>query len=98
MLGLEPRTHGDDVLQKVARIAFASMTDYATWGPDGIKLVGSERLTPEQTVAVAEISETTTQHGGSKRIKLHDKLRALELLPSWPIMVMPMFSTLMKPA
>ena len=70
----------DDVLQEVARIAYASMTDYATWGPDGIKLVGSERLTPEQTVAVAEVSETTTQHGGSKCIKLHDKLKALELL------------------
>ena len=70
----------DSVLQELKRVAFASMTDYATWGPDGIKLVGSERLTPEQTVAVAEISETTTQHGGSKSIKLHDKLKALELL------------------
>ena len=70
----------DDVIQEVARIAFANMGDFATWGPAGVNLTDSEKLTAEQRAMVAEITETVTANGGSKRIKLKDSLKALELL------------------
>jgi len=70
----------DDVIQELARIAFSNMGNYAHWGPDGVVILPIERLTPGQLAAVAEITETITEAGGNKRIKLHDKLKALELL------------------
>lgn len=64
------------VLGLLARIAFSQVSDFFEWGPEGVKLKPSELLTEEQVVAVAEVSKT----GGTVRLKLHDKLRALELL------------------
>ena len=37
-----------------------------------------EDLTSDQQAAVAEVSETKTEKGGTVKIKLHDKLGALE--------------------
>ena len=49
-------------------------------GARGVKLIDSEKLTAEQQAMVGKISQTITKHGGSTRIKLHDKLKALEFL------------------
>lgn len=70
----------DMVIEELSHIAFGSLRDAATWGPDGLELVDSAALTPEQAAGVAEVSETVTSAGGSKRIKRHDKVKALELL------------------
>lgn len=68
----------DRVLQELAKIGFANMSDYTTWGPRGVTLKDSSKLTPEQTAAISEVSETVTESGGSIRFKLHDKISALE--------------------
>jgi phage terminase small subunit len=68
------------VLGEAAKLAFANAKDYFTWGPDGVRLRDCDKLDAEQAAAVAEVSETVTQHGGSVRLKLHDKKGALELL------------------
>lgn len=68
------------VLAEYAKIAFANMADYAVFGPDGLVLKDMAALAPEQTAAVAEASESKTQHGGTVRFKLHDKLAALHAL------------------
>lgn len=68
------------VLKELARIAFANMGSFATWGPRGIKLRSKRHLSVDDRAAVAELSETTSQHGGSIKFKLHDKLGALEKL------------------
>lgn len=70
----------DQVVAELARIAFADMSAYATWGEDGVTLEGSEDMMPNQTAVVGEVSETRTKDGGTIRFKLHDKTRALELL------------------
>ena len=70
----------DQVLEELGKIAFSSMRAYAEWGPDGVRLNPSDALTEDQDAAVAEASQTVTQHGGSLRIKLHDKVQALHLL------------------
>jgi phage terminase small subunit len=68
------------VLGELAKLAFANAKDYFKWGPGGVRLRDHDELDAELAAAVAEVSETTTQHGGSVRLKLHDKKGALELL------------------
>ncbi len=68
------------VVRELARIAFGDRRDLMEWGPDGVRLKDSGELTHDQAAAVAEVSETTNLHGGSIKIKTHDKVKALELL------------------
>lgn len=65
------------VLTEYARIAFSDLTDYLAWGPDGLTLAPSARLDADRAAAVAEVAETGA---GRVRIKLHDKVRALDAL------------------
>lgn len=67
----------DRVLLEVARVAFATMGDFGTWGKNGVTLIDSDKLTPDQMAAVLEVSE-----GENKRvsIKLHSKVAALDRL------------------
>jgi phage terminase small subunit len=68
----------DRVLAEYAKIAFGDAGDIFHWGPDGIRVKDMDALTPDQRALVSEVSQTTTQHGGTIRVKLHDKLEALE--------------------
>jgi phage terminase small subunit len=71
----------DRVVQELARIAFVDFRQIATWGPGGgVVLISSDELTDDEAAIVAEVSETTTETGGSLRIKRYDKIKALELL------------------
>lgn len=80
----------EQVLRALAAIAFADLTDVASWGEDGeLSMVGSSELSPAAAAALREIRSTTSTvtfgDGGErstvyKAVKQHDKLRALELL------------------
>ncbi len=70
----------DNVLRETAKLAFSNIKDYLTFGPGGVKLKESDELTDDQLACVSEVSETVTKDGGSKRFKLHDKTKNLELL------------------
>ena len=62
------------IVRELAAIGFAKMGDYATWGGDkGFALRDSETV---DTRGVAEVSESVTASGISRRIKL-DKRAAL---------------------
>ncbi len=67
----------DQVLKELALIAFANAGDYFDWGPDGVTLIARDELTEAQRSVVAEVSQTKTEHGGTIRLKLHDKQAAL---------------------
>ena len=67
----------DQVLQEIVRVAFADMSQFVEWTPDGIKIIDSAELTKDQ---LAAISEVVAENGRIVRIKLHDKAKALELL------------------
>ena len=67
----------DLVLQEIAALAFAKLSDFVSWGPDGVSLRDPAKL---DTRAVAEVSETPTANGTTRRIKLHDKIAALDKL------------------
>ncbi len=68
----------DQVLKELAKIGFANAGDFFEWGPDGITVKPQADLTPDQQAAVAAVSETKTEKGGTVKIKMHDKLGALE--------------------
>lgn len=71
---------GDKVLQEYARIAFANTSDYLMFGPDGVQVRPLANLTEDQAAAIAEVIETRTQNGVTVKLKLHDKLRALDAM------------------
>lgn len=70
----------DEVLEELAALAFANVADYVDWGPNGVALLDKSKLTRKQCAALVEVAETTTKAGGTKRVKIHDKLSALEKL------------------
>ena len=70
----------DRVVKELAKIAFGDPRNVMTWGPTGVKLKASTELTDDEAAFVSEVSETTTEHGGSLKLKTNDKLKALELL------------------
>jgi phage terminase small subunit len=70
----------DAVINELRRIAFLDPRRVITWGPDGIELIDSSTLTEDEAACVVEASETITESGGTKRIKLADKIQALTLL------------------
>ena len=69
----------DCVIAELAAIAFSDMRTFANWGPGGVHLTDSGLLAAGAR-CVAEVNQTHTIGGGSLKIRLHDKVRALELL------------------
>jgi len=67
----------EDWLTEMAKIGFSNMGDHAKFDGDQLIITDTDDLNPEQQAAIAEMGQTVTQHGGSTRIKLHDKQKAL---------------------
>lgn len=70
----------DNVLRELAKLAFSNIRDFASWQGQEVRFADSDGLTEGQAACISEISQTVTQHGGSFKIKLHDKKGSLELL------------------
>ncbi len=66
----------DRVVQEIARVAFSSLRDVMTWGPDGAQVRRDDEITSEAAAAIAEITETNA----GVKIKLHNKVAALDQL------------------
>jgi phage terminase small subunit len=76
--GRSLRVTSTRVLLELARVAFAEPTRIAEWGPAGLKLKPHDTLLPDDKAAIQEI--VAFPEGGPTRVRLHSKLRALELL------------------
>ena len=71
----------DRVMSELAHIAFANMSDFSSWAANTVKLIPSAELSEEKLKAVESIAETSGKNGDPQlKIRLHSKLRALELL------------------
>ncbi|MCU1451396.1 MAG: hypothetical protein JWP02_3566 [Acidimicrobiales bacterium] len=69
------------VVEELARVAFSDMRRFTTWSPGtGVTLIDSATLSDDDARCVAEVSETTSQHGSSLKFKLHDKIGPLKEL------------------
>lgn len=73
-------TTGVAVLNEIARLAFAKMTDFARVVNGSLVITDTADLTEDQQAAISEIIETVNENGRTIRIKLHDKLSALDKL------------------
>lgn len=74
----------DRVIQELAKIAFAKMTDFVEWDGEGVRFRDSSQLSDEDAACVAEVTEQEIEFESgkkkTKKIKLHDKVAALEKL------------------
>lgn len=73
------------VIEEYRRIAFGNMRDYMHWSGQDAGFIDSESLTDEQHAVIAEVQAEEIQMGEevTKRkikVKLHDKLKALDAL------------------
>jgi phage terminase small subunit len=76
----------DRVVEELAKIAFSDLKDFVHWDENGVTILDSEHVDGS---VLAEISETTNiqtfPNGGEseriqKKVKPHDKMKALEML------------------
>ncbi|MBU7314063.1 terminase small subunit [Paenibacillus oleatilyticus] len=66
------------VLKELGKIAFADLNSFVEVSADGkITVKPSNQI--DGTV-LSEISESVTQNGRTRKVKLHDKMKALELI------------------
>jgi phage terminase small subunit len=75
------RLREDNILTELAELAYSNVKDYVEWGPDGLVIKESGKLSRAKAKAIVSIEMTPTRFGTSAvKIKLHDKIKALELL------------------
>jgi len=70
----------DRVITELAKVAFGDPRRLLSWGPEGVVLRESDELTEAEAALVSEVSETRTATGGTRRVKLHSKVKALTAL------------------
>ena len=70
----------DRVITELAKLAFSKLTDFVEWDGSSVTIKPSEGLDHTDAAAVAEVSRSDTLHGTNIRVKLHDKVKSLELL------------------
>ncbi len=74
------RVSADRVVTELAKVAFGDPRRLLSWGPGGVVLRDSSELTEAEAALVSEVSETRTAAGGTRKVKLHCKLSALNAL------------------
>lgn len=67
----------DKVLKEYARLGFSRMDEFTSWGPQGVEWKDSGELSDDAAACVAEVSETISEGGRTRRFKLHSKTAAL---------------------
>jgi phage terminase small subunit len=68
------------ILEELMRIAFFDIRDIMSWTDTGVAFIDSTKINENTARAISEVNETITAAGGSRRVKMHDKIKALELL------------------
>lgn len=70
----------DWVIKRLKQIAGSDMADIADWNASGVTFKDSSSLSEDARASVQTVEETTNEHGGSLKVKQHDKIKALELI------------------
>ena len=69
----------DKLIEELSEVAFSDMRDFASWNEGKITLFASDVLNKKSKV-IQTLRETHNQYGSSVQIRMHDKLKAIELL------------------
>ena len=80
ILGTEKEQLQYYVLQQLKKMAGSNITDVANITNNTMKVKDTDLLPKDIQESIEEISETRTKEGGSLKIKMHSKSKALELL------------------
>ncbi|KKL06792.1 hypothetical protein LCGC14_2592460 [marine sediment metagenome] len=67
-------------LEEVQRVAFSDMREFVEWGPAGVALRPSVELDSDAARCVAEVTEKPGMSGSALKFRLHDKMKALDML------------------
>ena len=70
----------EKVLAELALIAFEDMATFLTWDTEGVHIRALEGLPPGMSRCVESISQVATREGMTIRLKLHNKVDALDKL------------------
>lgn len=71
----------DRVLQEIAAIAFAKLTDAVSFDRGGVSFRDSEELEESTKAALSSVTYSESAQGGVRQsMKMHDKIAALTLL------------------
>jgi phage terminase small subunit len=69
------------VAAEYAALGFSDITDYMSWGPEGLIVKSMDELPEGATKAISEVTENfSLSQGRTFKIKLHDKKAALDSL------------------
>lgn len=68
------------IITELSYLAFICMSDLASWGPNGIDIISSDKLDEAIKRGVTRINHSKNKYGDSWCINLSSKLTALELL------------------
>lgn len=76
----ESRLTASDVVEELRRIGFSDITKIVKWAGNVVTVKDSAKIPPESRVCISEITQTETATGSTLKIKLHNKIAALELI------------------
>lgn len=68
------------VLDELAKIAFHDMRDAMSWDNNGVAFKPSDEIDDNTAGAIQSVQESETTQSKKRSIKMHDKVKALELL------------------
>jgi phage terminase small subunit len=74
------RLKADDVVKELRRIGFSDITKIVRWAGNVVTVRDSAKIPHEFRVCISEITRTETATGSTLKIKLHNKIAALELV------------------
>jgi phage terminase small subunit len=68
------------IIEQLSAIAFSNITDYMAWSEAHFDLKCSEDIPEYLQTVISEVMEQMTAHGITKKLKMHDKMKALDML------------------
>jgi phage terminase small subunit len=70
----------DNILLRLTNLAYSNILDYVEWNNDELTVKKSSDLTRNQAECIRSIEVEPNKYGNKIKIKMHDKLRAIEML------------------
>jgi len=69
--------NAEDAWRRIKELAFSRLTDVASWTEDAVKLIPSEKMSPEVKAGVASVMLKPGEYGTTLSLRMRDPLPAL---------------------
>lgn len=74
------RIDAERIMRELAKIAFCDLNKIVEWRGNRVTIRDSDTIDPDSKAAISMISESRQGGNSSLTVKMHDKLKALELM------------------